>query len=172
MGTVEWLVLLGAACLIIGSFSYMKPTPKQKREAKVRMKAIHMGLRIKQLNMPDLSITGRVNQTKTPLVFFQLHVPAKVGAQKRIEIEKKWIIQRTTGESGIYLKDGWAWNLRSTDSTVVEFLEGFLDTQNEHIQAIEVNKYYVAISWNERPNDEYINTLNQDLEKLMQFSMN
>ena len=171
MGTVEWLILFGAACLIIGSFSYMKPTPKQKREAKIRMKAIHLGLRIKQLNMPDLSITGRVNKTKAPLVFFQLHVPAKVGAEKRIEITNKWIIQRTTGESGIYLKEGWDWNLRSTENKVVTFLDDFLKTQNEHIQAIEVNSYYVAISWNERPNDEYIEVLMKDLETLMQFSI-
>ncbi|MCJ8313720.1 MAG: hypothetical protein HRU38_15775 [Saccharospirillaceae bacterium] len=171
MGTVEWLVLFGAACLIIGSFSYMKPTPKQKREAKIRMKAIHLGLRIKQLDMPDLSVTGRVNNTKAPLLFFQLQVPAKVGAEKRIELENRWIIQRTTGESGIYLQEGWAWNLRSTEKTVIEFLEEFLKTQNEHIQAIEVNKYYVAISWDERPNDEYTDTLMQDLKVLMQFSI-
>jgi len=171
MGTVEWLVLFCASCLIIGSFSYIKPTPKQKREAKIRMRAIELGLKIKQLDMPNLSIEGRVNKTKAPLVFFQLHVPPKVGADKRTEIENTWIIQRTTGESGIYLADGWTWNQRSTNNDVVTFLEGFLNTQGEHIRAIDVNKYYVAISWNERPNNEYIETLKEDLEKLMKFSL-
>ncbi|BCE02714.1 hypothetical protein [Marinicellulosiphila megalodicopiae] len=166
MGTIEWLILFAACCLIIGSFAYIKPTPRQKRQSSIRMKAINSGLKVKQLMVDDLSINGRVNKKTIPNIFFQLHL------EEKQKIEHTWFIQRTTGESGIHLPDGWTWKNKNFDADIPQFLKVFLTKQSLDINAIEVHRKYVAISWNEKTNEQYIETLIEDLNELKEFSMN
>ena len=141
---VESLILFFVFCIIVGSFAYIRPTPKQRHQSAIRMQAISAGLRIKQKSIDDLSVTGRVNQYKKEVMTYQLLAPMNK------KIKSDFTVQRTTGENSLHLPKGWVWTKSSDDSDVIKFLQEQLELLDPDFEYLQIDSKSICIAWNEK----------------------
>ena len=68
-----WLPIL-AVLLLVGSFMWLKPSPRDQFLAKLRSRALAQGFSLGSLRVPDTSAHGRVNQRFQIVTLYQLPV--------------------------------------------------------------------------------------------------
>jgi hypothetical protein len=142
-----WIVVLLSVAMVMGGIAYAQPTPRQKIIAKLRTKAIQSGFKISEIKVSDTSVEGRINQDKmTATVYRKLLTNEDV-----LNLSKTILIQRTSGENGIYLPEGWAWESgeRLTQQQV-EPLHEFILALTDNFSGIELSKMSLGLLWNER----------------------
>lgn len=142
-----WIVVLLSVAVVVGGISYAQPTKRQKFIAKLRTQAIQSGIKISELKVNDTSVEGRIHQEKkTATVYRQLLVNEEVLA-----LEQTILVQRTTGESGIYLPDGWTWESGARlQQAQIEPLHDFINGLTDHFTGIEFSKMSLGLLWDER----------------------
>ena len=141
---LEIIVLFLCFCLLVGSWSYVKPSPKERHQSDLRMRAIKAGLKIKQQNIADTSVTGRVNELKKTVMTYQLLFPVEsIGKFNAC-------VQRTSGENDLTLPQGWVWEKPSNDPVLIDFLNQQLPLLPSHFDLLRFESHFVSLAWSEK----------------------
>lgn len=139
-----WLPIL-AVLLLVGSFMWLKPSPRDKYLAKLRSSALAQGFSLGSLRVPDTSANGRVNQRFQIVTLYQLPVQLSANSGGR------FTVLRTTGEAGAYLPDGWIWDERDgLNESQYHHLKDILTALPLSVQVISLSSGSVGLSWDER----------------------
>ncbi|WP_320822559.1 hypothetical protein [Reinekea sp.] len=144
---VTWLPIL-AILFIIGSFMWLKPSPRDQFLAKLRSRALTQGFRLGSLRVPDTSDYGRVKARFQMVTLYTLPLQLAAGPSAR------FTVLRTTGEAGTYLPEGWAWDEREgLSETQYEQLHRVLTSLPVSIQLISLSSDSIGLNWDERDPD-------------------
>lgn len=140
------LIFILPILVIAGAFMWLRPSKRDQALARLRSDALVRGFRIGSMKVPDLSEYGRTQQKKEIVTIYQkrlLALPHDDGPG--------FTVLRTTGESGAYLPDGWAWHQRHlmTDS-LYDVLASQLVKFPESVTLVSLSSDSIALSWDER----------------------
>jgi len=139
-----WFPIL-AILLIVGSFMWLKPSPRDQFLAKLRSSALTHGFRLGSLRVPDTSAYGRVKQRFQIVTLYQIPLQLVVGPSCQ------FTFLRTTGEAGPYLPEGWAWDEREgLSESQYEQLNRVLTSLPAAIQLISLSSGSIGLNWDER----------------------
>ena len=144
---IGWLVALLAVLVVYGAAMWVKPTRRDREQADLRAKAMQKGLKIQHRYVSDTSISGRINKLSTAMIFYRLPV-------KRDD-ENPVTLLRSTGESGIYLPDGWIWeeDTRLNDAILNPIVDR-ISTWPEGFTGLDLAPDSIGIGWQERVPEE------------------
>lgn len=155
------LILILPILVVAGAFMWLKPSKREQELAKLRSNALVRGLRIGSLKVPDLSEYGRINQKQEIVTIYQ-----KSLREPRDETSRFTVV-RTTGESGAYLPDEWAWHQRHLlDEAQYGVLADWLRKLPESVTVVALARDSVALSWDERDPGVSFDTLEGWLDEL------
>ncbi len=141
-------ILIVAVLILVGAFTWMRPSLHDQRLAKLRTNALVNGFRVTSLKVQDSTEHGRVNHLRQIVTVYQIAlVLDEVGAET-------FTVQRTSGESGAYLPDGWSWEARHglTDQQY-QSLNAFLTSLPDFISVVSLQVDSVGLSWDESNED-------------------
>ncbi len=156
---IAWAVVILSVFMVYGTVMWVRPSAKDRRLADLRLKAMKAGVKVQQGHIDDLSVDGRVNKLSRHVYFYRL--------LKNHSRRPTATLLRTTGESGIYLPDGWTWERGcrlSTDLTAL--IVPILADQPDTVFALEMSPGYVGIAWDERDIEQLPKVLD-DLKRLL-----
>lgn len=115
---------------VFGSVYMLKPSPRQKRLADLRLEAIKLGLHVKletfKVDSKKMGIRDDVVATR----YERLDPSVKSQALR-------WSVVRQSGWEQEGLPEGWSWNVINQRPDV-EKLASFLDALSDDVQVLEV----------------------------------
>ena len=145
--------------VVVGAIMWVRPSQTDLRQSRLRQQVLQKRYKVQQRRIPDLSIQGRIDKSERAQIFYRKY---------RLKDEAQpWCVLRTSGESGIYLPDGWAWEGQSrAEGEWMQWLKTSLSALPESIGALELAPEFFGIAWDERDESQ----LQQVLDWLERFS--
>lgn len=155
-------IVILSIMMVYGTVMWVRPNAKDRRLAELRMKALRAGIKVQQGHIDDLSIDGRVNRSSRTVFFYRL--------LKNNPDRPTVTLLKTTGESGIYLPDGWVWEHdKRLPAKSLESLSPVLVSLPASVIAVEMSPGYVGIAWDERDPSQF-EQIQEDLNRLLTIS--
>ena len=131
------VIVVLSIMMVYGTVMWVRPSAKDRRLADLRMKALKAGIKVQQGHIDDLSIEGRVNRASRPVLFYRL--------LKNNPDRPTVTLLKTTGESGIYLPDGWAWEHdKRLPADAIQSITPFLVSLPDSVFGVEMSPGYVG----------------------------
>lgn len=151
------VIIAMAIILILGSMLWVLPSPKERRQMKLRQLAMGNGLNVHLARIKDISSPGKM------LNCVAYRLPK--GSYK--SYNPSWKLFRTTEEWRMDIK-GW-----SFDKTVekeklpdIETIEDCVTRLPDDCVVVESNKHSVSIYWSERGDENAVAGIEEVLKKL------
>ncbi|TXR53431.1 hypothetical protein [Reinekea thalattae] len=164
---MDLLIAICSSLLVIGAFLWLKPSKRDQHLAQLRSSAIAQGFLIGSIKLPDTSEYGRVNQRNSIETLYRLALEVDPQANDSPHDRLAFTILRTSGESGIYLPNGWAWQQRqNVTETHYQRLAQRLAKVPEEVTALVVNDAFVGLVWNENTKEVSLQQLAELLSQL------
>ena len=161
------LVLL-SALMIIGALLWVKPSPRDRRLAKLRMQAIAQGLSLRSLRIDDLSIEGRVHQRSLWVTAYGCRF------QSPLCQPVYWQLQRSSGTASAHLPKGWVWIEKPSpdQQAIAQQLAHWLRDMPDAIGGIALTSHDCSWVWDEHSSDflDQLTTLTHKLESILNQS--
>lgn len=158
------LIVIVSIMMVYGTVMWVRPSARDRLLSSLRMDAIHSGIKVQQCLIEDLSIEGRINKLSRSVMFYR-----KLNNDSNRPTVS---ILRTTGESGIYLPEGWSWEHgKRLERPVLNQLTELITSQPDSVTGFELSPGYVGISWDER-NLEQLNKISSDLDQMLIIDWN
>jgi hypothetical protein len=146
-----FLAIILPVLVVVGAFTWLQPSKRDQQLAKLRSDALVSGFQISSLKVLDLSEHGRINNQKRIVTVYQ-----KPLAAEKKDDPIRYTVLRTSGESGAYLPEGWAWETREQMTEAdYERLNALLATLPESVDVVNLDRTTVSLSWDEK--DQNIN---------------
>lgn len=156
---MAFVIVVLSIMMVYGTVMWVRPSAKDRRLADLRMQALQAGIKVQQGHIDDLSIDGRVNRASRPVFFYRM--------LKNNPDRPTVTLLKTTGESGIYLPDGWAWEHdKRLPANGIQSITPFLVSLPESVFGVEMSPGYVGIAWDERDPSQF-EQLKLDLNTLL-----
>lgn len=150
--------------VVAGAFMWMQPSKRDKHLAQLRSGALTQGFLIGSVKLPDTSENGRVNNR------FNIQTIYQIALKMDTENQLEFTAMRTSGESGIYLPDGWSWYKRSNLSEpLYSSVSAFLLSLPDSVTALVVSKASVGLVWDERDPELNLDKIKAMLHAVAQF---
>jgi hypothetical protein len=158
------LIAILSILLVAGAFMWIQPSKRDKQLAKLRSSALTQGFLIGSIKLPDTTEHGRVNDRFTIETIYQ------VSLQTEKQHEMEFTVLRTSGENGIYLPEGWAWNKRNhLSESIYTAIAEFLVTLPASVTAVMVSKASIGIVWDEKDPELSLEQLRVLLNSIASF---
>lgn len=165
---MAFLIAMASCLLVIGAFLWLKPSKRDQHLAHLRTRAITQGFLISSVKLPDTSEHGRVNQLHRIETLYRLSLEIDTDVEQVAQQALRFTVQRTSGESGIYLPESWVWQERhNIDHSLYAIIAEYLAQLPEDISAVLVSQAFVGLVWSE--NTQRIDLPNI-LEQLQQLA--
>jgi hypothetical protein len=123
-------IVVFIALAVFGSVYMLKPSPRQKRLAELRLEAIKLGLQVKletfKVDSKKMGVRDDITATR-----YQRFNPA-VKSQ-----ELRWCIVRQEGWEQEGLSEGWSWNALTVHPDLTKLAE-LLGQLTDDVQMVEV----------------------------------
>jgi hypothetical protein len=142
----SWIIVIFVALMVIGSVAWVRPSPRDKRLADFRYKAIVAGIKVSLTKMAaepkDSGIRDDVEGTS-----YILYEPTpKKGDDKR------WAVVKVDGWMKDGLPEDWCW-YKEQDITLAGVITNLIESCPISIVAIERTPVLSRIVWEEKAGD-------------------
>lgn len=163
---MKWVIIIGVMLSLLGSLMWVMPTPKQKYQARLRLKARELGLNV---SLARLELPRARGEMEAETV----SVPAY--RQLRMDIERKdaerllvWQAAKVDAIASDGLLDGWSWvhGEGVLDEAQLACVNELLENVPEGIVSLECNPVHVTAYWNEKGDEAGLLEVQALLEKL------
>jgi hypothetical protein len=161
---MSFLIVVLPILVVAGAFVWLRPSHREQHLAKLRSDALVEGMRIGSLIVPDTSEYGRVNEKSIIVTLYQRSLIYKEGELS------SFTALRTTGESGIFLPEGWTWDGRTNISEKEHSsLSELVRSLPPSITALSLNSDSVSLSWDEKDPELSFDALKRHLSSIAQI---
>ncbi|MBU2863192.1 hypothetical protein KO489_05010 [Reinekea forsetii] len=152
------VVIIVSMLVVVGSFMWMRPSPRDQYLSKIRSEALMTGFRIGSMKVPDTSEEGRIGEVNCIVTIYAKNLEVIKGRSV------SYTVIRTSGESGIYLPDGWQWHEREDmPQALMEQVALLVKPLPLSITLITVSDSQSALSWDEKDPQVTFDVLSQIL---------
>jgi hypothetical protein len=151
-------IIVMAITLIVGSMLWVLPSPKERRQMRLRQLAMDKGLRVQLTRIKDMGSPGKM----LDCVAYRL----SEGAHK--SDRQNWKLFRTTEEWRMDI-NGWSFGktLKKENFPDIEAIKDCVTQLPEDCVVVESTKYAVSIYWNEQGDENTLVDIEEVLKKLL-----
>lgn len=153
---------------LLGSFMWMMPTPREKMQAKLRLKAKKEGFMVQLVRLTAPRAEGEMDEKVRNTPAYRL--PRSNLDKREVSAMVPWQIFRVTAIANEGLPEGWSWKLgeRTLSDTQLSLLTDVIELLPSDVAALESTPVNVTAFWNERTGEDQLETLKTALEKLIE----
>lgn len=165
---MQWLIIVFIIASLIGSMLWVMPSPRQRYQADLRMRARKMGI---QVQLARLELPRAKGETEGDI----LNVPAYRILRQNLDRKEKdswnaWQVLRIETLNQEALPEGWSWRSESMGleenalATLVELLKQLPDD----VVGIESTPLHLTLYWHERGEPERLEQLYELVQPLIE----
>lgn len=153
---MNYLIILILIAVVVGPIFGLMPSPKQKRQMKLRDKAMALGFQVKICPLPQLHRAKIRKEDTVEGVAYRFARKAKI--QKGLAVDSDRQI--------ICLREGTDQDKPKTPGPFYRFLEEALEALPSDIVAVELTPLWYGVYWSERGSEEDISIIKSQFEIL------
>lgn len=146
---MKWLIIVFIIMSLIGSVMWVMPTPRQKFQAQLRLKARALGFQVQlvQLHLPRQR--GEVEPETPTLPAYRL-MRQNLSRQERDALTP-WRVCRVDNIANTGLPEGWSWSEGegALGGEALKRVRDAIATLPEDVLAIESTPLQLSVFWNE-----------------------
>lgn len=132
------LLCLAAVALFFGPVLLMQPTPAQRREARLRKKALDLGMRVHLQPVPKDS-----GETRAKMIAAYC-----LPWENNKDASNVWLLVKTGYSHGLHFSGHWDWEKKAEGGNL-SALQQALETVPERVTAIASGPQGLCCYWNE-----------------------
>lgn len=161
---MKWLVILFIIMFLVGTLMWVRPTPRQRFQARLREKARQLGFQVRlcQLQLPRAQ--GELEAETRLLANYSLTRTNLDKAER--QSWQTWSVARVSSINNVGLPQNWSWHKRpdGIENQRVEKICNLLETMPPEVVAVESTPVQFSVFWRESES--------LPLEQLKQFMDN
>lgn len=164
---MKWLIITVVMISLIGSVMWVMPSPRQRYQAELRMRARKMGVQV-QLSRVDLPRAKGEVEPET------ISVPAYRFPRTNLERSERdrwvvWQVHRVETLENEGLPAGWSWlkGAGELSESVRLRVNELLQSLPEDVVGVESTPLYLGLFWYERGEPERLEQLNELVQPLL-----
>jgi hypothetical protein len=153
---------------LLGSFMWMMPTPREKFQAKLRLKAKKDGFMVQLVRLTAPRAEGEMDGKIRNTPAYRL--PRSNLDKREVNRMAPWQIFRVAAIANEGLPEGWCWKLgeRALSDSQLSVLNEVIALLPSDVVAVESTPVNVTAFWNEKTGEEQLDTLKLALGKLIE----
>lgn len=155
----SWLIVIFVALMVIGSVAWVRPSPRDKRLADYRYKAIVAGLKVSLTKMPAEPKDSGIRDDVEGASYILYDTNPKKGDEKR------WAVVKVDGWMKDGLPESWCW-YKEENSELAEIISNLIESCPIAITAIERTPAFSRIVWDEKEEEFDAGALKEFLTKV------
>lgn len=143
------LLCLAAVALFMGPVLLMQPTPAQRREARLRKRALDLGLRVHLQPVPKES--GSKPRAKMIAAYC-------LPWESNKDANNVWLLVKTGYSHGLHFSGPWDWEKEAEGGNLLA-LQQSLDTLPERVTAIASGPQGLCCYWDELGGEQVLDEI-------------
>jgi hypothetical protein len=155
----SWLIVIFVALMVIGSVAWVRPSPREKRLANFRSKAIVAGLKVSLTKMPAEPKDSGIRDDVEGASYILYDTNPKKGDEKR------WAVVKFDGWIKDGLPEGWCW-YKEENIKLAEVICNLIESCPITISAIERTPMFSRIVWDEKEEEFDAGALKEFITKV------
>lgn len=164
---MKWLIIALILASLIGSMMWVMPSPRQRYQAQLRMRARQLGIQV-QLARVELPRARGEMDAET------VSVPAYRFIRQNLERSERdrwlpWAVHRmqTLDQEG--LPKGWSWlkGQGSLSDNAQAVLNELLEALPDDVVGVESTPLHLSLYWHERGEADRLDQLNERVQPLI-----
>ncbi|KEA62805.1 hypothetical protein ADIMK_3277 [Marinobacterium lacunae] len=146
---MKWLIIVFVIMSLIGSVMWVMPTPRQRFQAHLRLKARTLGLQVQLVTLKLPRMTGEMEGESISVPAYRLLRTNLSRAQK--ESWCSWQVCRGETLANTGLGQGWSWITGEglLPGTVLEHVNAVLERLPDDVVALESTPIHMTAFWHE-----------------------
>ncbi|MFT6154290.1 MAG: hypothetical protein ACJA0E_002003 [Bermanella sp.] len=155
----SWVIVIFVVLMVIGSVAWVRPSPRDKRLADFRYKAIVAGIKVSLTKMAAEPKDSGIRDDVEGASYILYEATPKKGDEKR------WAVVKVDGWIKDGLPDNWCW-YKQQDIKLTEDISSLIESCPIPVVAIERTPVLSRIVWEEKADDFDANALKAFLVKV------
>ena len=164
---MKWMIIVVIMMSLIGSMMWVMPTPRQKYQAALRLKAKQIGFLVQLEKVTPPRAKGEMEAEPRDMTGYRV---LRTGLSREAKSNfKTWQIFRVESIADIGLPSGWSWGdgeRTLTDSQLDTLLE-MISKLPAGVFSFESTPAYVGLHWDEEGGDEVLEQLKELLDEFV-----
>lgn len=167
----KWLIVTLVVLSLVGSVSWVLPTPLQRAQAKIRKLAMQKGVQVRISKLQGPREQGEVAPDSHLATGYTL--PRSSDAAKAMAKSHNWEIFKAKGLHTKGLPESWCWNRGEGALSVAQLavLETLLATLPKDVYAVSASPIGVAVYWHEKSTPQELDNLIAFMQGLLDQSL-
>ncbi len=151
---MKWMIIIVIMMSLIGSMMWVMPTPRQKYQAALRMKAKQMGFLVQLERLKAPRAKGEMEPESRDMTAYRV-IREGLSREEKNNF-KTWQIFRIESISDIGLPSGWSWSEgeRTLSEKQLDKLAQVISKLPAGVFSLESTPIHVGVYWNEEGGDE------------------
>jgi hypothetical protein len=149
---LSYLIILLVAAMVVGPVFWIMPSPRQKRQVKLRQRAMSLGLQVKISDLPQTHRSQVRRESPIQGVLYRRLWDTKVEKLPELQLCLK-------------TDAGYEWT-GSSDTLVRSLFESVLSSADMKLLALEYSPAGVAGYWHEKGSEEAVDSIFATLDQL------
>lgn len=165
---MSWLIIVFIVLSLIGSIAWVKPTPRQKFLAKLRLDARALGFNCRLVHITSPRPKGELEGQKQSIMAYRLFRESQGFEQQ--EEGFAWSIFSIESLATEGLPEGWSWNKGEGKLPAVSLsaLTAVIEALPEGVASLDATSGYVTAYWNEKGDLDDLKVIKTQLMNLME----
>lgn len=146
---MKWLIISVVMMSLIGSVMWVMPTPRQRFQAQLRLRARQLGFQVQLVKLELPRATGEMEGESISVPVYRL--PRHNLSREQKERWVPWTICRVSTLATAGLPEGWSW-IRGEGRLSPAALESIAKAISElpdDVVAMESTPIHLSVFWNE-----------------------
>lgn len=163
---MKWTIIVLIMMSLVGSMMWMMPSPRQKMQAKLRLRARNLGLQVQLVRLTAPRAEGEMEGETTTVPAYRM-MRTNID-RKQADMHVGWQIHRVRAVACDGLPEGWSWAWGEGDlndqqlSVIAEAIECL----PEDVIALESSPVQLSAFWQEDSGEQNLDGIKSVLETL------
>lgn len=164
---MKWIIIIVIMMSLIGSMMWVMPTPRQKYQAALRMKAKKMGFLVQLERLTAPRAKGEMEPESRDITAYRV-IREGLNREEKNHFTT-WQIFRLESISDIGLPSGWSWSEgeRALSEKQLDRLAEVISKLPEGVFSLESTPIHAGVYWNEEGGDEALDEIKTLLDSLV-----
>lgn len=161
---MKWMIIILIMMSLIGSMMWVMPTPRQKYQAALRMKAKSLGFLVQLEKVTGPRAKGEMEPESRDMTAYRILREGLSREQKNNF--NTWQIFRVESIADIGLPSGWSWSdgERTLNEAQLDLLNDVIAKLPAGVFSLESTPLYTGVYWDEEGGEERLGEIKLLLE--------
>lgn len=156
---MHWLIITFIICSLVGSMLWVMPSPRQRYQADLRMRARKLGVQVQLVRLEFPRGKGETEGEIRSVPAYRILRENLERAEK--DAWKPWTVLRIETLENEGLPSGWSWGSKalSLPAGTLECIRELVEQLPEDVVGVESTPLHLTLFWHERGEADRLETL-------------